>query len=359
MRAYVKFGRWLVVLGVCLPQSATVYGEALNQPMMVSEPRCAAEQTCAVHQCNREQCGCRAEPNCNPPGRPRGGEGGEPTPRGAEGPGVSPGVYVAPPQTGETVSPTRGLELGGMSLTLPEMTFNMPKLKFRGITRFVRNGHMRLDSGNAPWVANPMAAMGTQAGLVGQPGATGRGGDPNDSTPRDAPNPPAPVPRDGHPTPNTCPPAPSCKAQADARMDKLERCVEEQCKVLQVCINRLSTPNAMANGSPAGNAVAQNMQPHPQSYEAQPKTFAPTYQDANRAPGDNNYAPQQQQQRPAYNQPPVPYSNPIPEENRNERSVRGTARRDVQVGPATYYEQPVAEYTAVAPVITRLPPVWR
>lgn len=117
---------------------------------------------CPRHNCCSQQCGCDVpcKKPC-PPDTPRSGPPEEEDqPR--SGP---PGTFAAPPPTGVIESPSRGIELGGVSLTFPELTIGIPRLRFHGISHFHRDANMRLDSARAPYVAAPYgASMGFAGG---------------------------------------------------------------------------------------------------------------------------------------------------------------------------------------------------
>ena len=203
-----------------------------GQAMPRIEPRCSADcVVCPDHGCCPNQCGCRSTP-CQPPAVPRGAPTSrDATPRDAAPP-ANPGVYVAPPQTGEIVGPRQGLEMGGMSITLPEMSISLPKFRFQGISRFARSGHMRMDSGIAPLVPHP---FGAAQQTVATQQDTQRSAEPEEeeetTKSRDAETPTPPNPRN----------APTCaKSDLDKRIDRLERCVEMQCEALQACIEKLN-----------------------------------------------------------------------------------------------------------------------
>lgn len=69
-----------------------------------------------------------------------------------------PGAYAAPPPTGVVEGPSQGIEFGGISLTFPELTIGIPRLRLHGVKQFRRDSSMHLDSARAPYVATPYAA---------------------------------------------------------------------------------------------------------------------------------------------------------------------------------------------------------
>ncbi|MCH5375603.1 MAG: hypothetical protein JJ992_16655, partial [Planctomycetes bacterium] len=96
---------------------------------------------------------------CHPPcyapskeGEPR---EAQPTESRAAEPSIAPGVFVAPPQSGVVEGPSRGFEIGNVSLTLPEITLGLPRLRWEGIKHFSRDARMMTDRAAAPYVANP------------------------------------------------------------------------------------------------------------------------------------------------------------------------------------------------------------
>ena len=60
-------------------------------------------------------------------------------------PGVAPGVFVTPQQSGVVEGPSRGVELPGLSISLPEMTLSLPRFRLHGLTHLSRSTH-----GNGP-----------------------------------------------------------------------------------------------------------------------------------------------------------------------------------------------------------------
>ena len=73
-------------------------------------------------------------------------------------PGVAPGVFVAPPQSGVVEGPSRGFEIGNVSLTLPEISLGLPRLRWEGVKRLSRDARLMTDRAAAPYAANPYYA---------------------------------------------------------------------------------------------------------------------------------------------------------------------------------------------------------
>jgi len=56
-----------------------------------------------------------------------------------------PGAYIAPPQTGVQVAPSRQTILGGMSIRFPELRIGLPSLELPTRTTRTRGAHMEID----------------------------------------------------------------------------------------------------------------------------------------------------------------------------------------------------------------------
>ena len=155
------------------------------------------------------------------------------------------------------MGPQRGAELGGVSITLPELTLSLPRIRLNGCSHFVREGHMQLDSSRAPYVENPYAAY--QAALMQQAANreaeetserkaeadTSRGAQEKEDTTRSA--------QETSIIPRACQPCPPCvrpgqlpaparggsPANLQQRLDHLERCFEQQMAATQACMEQL------------------------------------------------------------------------------------------------------------------------
>lgn len=139
------------------------------------------------------------------------------------------------------------MELGGVSLTFPELTIGLPRLRFQRASHFMRNGHMELDAAQAPFVAYPqMAVTQNIPAAPGAPGAPNTPAQPPASpTPKDSPKEPvqAPIPADAPVPPDPGQDCTSGAAAFDAhfnqRMSSLEQQVQLQNQMLQRCLQRL------------------------------------------------------------------------------------------------------------------------
>lgn len=183
--------------------------------------------------CCRPDCPHCQPPSCQPPcdsvprkGQPRRGQ-----PRDAVGPPT--GNYVAPPPSGTVEGPQRGVELGGMAITFPELTIGLPKLRFTHCSQFVRNGRMHLDSGVAPYVENPYAAYQaavTQRSAEEEDDTTRRNAEENeeDQTTKRTARPPCAEPARTATDQATC-----------DRLDRLEECIRQQNEAILRCIQQI------------------------------------------------------------------------------------------------------------------------
>jgi hypothetical protein len=164
---------------------------------------------------------------------PRKGEPRRGQPRDAVGPPT--GNYVAPPPSGTVEGPQRGVELGGLAITFPELTIGLPKLRFTGCSHFQRGGRMQLDSGVAPYVENPYAAY--QAAVAQR---SAEETEEDDTTRRSAEE------TDDDPTtkrtarPRCDQPARTATEQETCeRLDRLEECIRQQNEAILRCIQQI------------------------------------------------------------------------------------------------------------------------
>lgn len=196
---------------------------------------------------------------CQPcgPSRPRGAN------RGAEQtPSAARGAYVAPPPSGIVQGPRGGTDLGTMSITFPELTIGLPRLRLHGRSQFQRQGHMELDSSRAAFVEYPVVAQQT----VEQPPTRAR-----NASPPDQDTPPDNTPRGGKRTGEPH----SCTSQApedgmDARIKRLERCVALQCEALDKCMEQLKANGERGHGVPPDQNNGPPPIPHPDRAEELP-----------------------------------------------------------------------------------------
>ena len=370
---------------------------------------------CPYHGGPYDRCGCGrhggnarggCETNCPSPCRtpsqtdtPRGG-GEEETPRG--GSSVSPGMYVAPTQSGIYEGGRRGLELGGVSVTLPEITLGMPRLRFDGISRSLRGPQMRLDSAVAPYVANPYYAQALAAQQAVQPrggsGDDGRGGGEENGR--------------GNGNPNRCENGPggvddgrgSCSASEvhalHDRVARLERCVEMQCRTLDRCLQHMQGAGRPGCVEPVpvphvdpnyGSAYPEQLPSQPMGREHSqlpedaishpPLSIAPF---PNETPGEQRSTDPNIRSRPYAPHPPQPretgrvedalgvrYPNRTPAEQPQYGTAAGFSPirrtplpgvtnapyRDAQVNSVQYVEQQPYYPAAYEPQLIPLPPV--
>ena len=166
-------------------------------------------------------------------------------------PGIAPGVFVAPPQSGVIEGPSRGFEIGNISLTLPEISLGLPRLRCEGIKRLSRDTRMITDRAASPYVANPYYAT---AYAQQQAQASTRSADvaEDDDTKVTKGGPPASgsVQKDGGSQCNTKGALP---ADLEARVRHLEGCFEQQVKALQACVEELKA--LQSNGAVQHNTT--------------------------------------------------------------------------------------------------------
>lgn len=139
---------------------------------------CPLHGCCPRHRCCPKECGC--DYPCKTPcdnDQPRGREEDELR-------GGPPGGFFTPPPTGVVQGATRGVELPGVSVTFPELTVSMPKIRLRGMSRTRQDARMHMEGGVAPFV--PGGPSFGAVPLMGAPGAPdqGRGKRDEDESPR-------------------------------------------------------------------------------------------------------------------------------------------------------------------------------
>lgn len=66
-----------------------------------------------------------------------------------------PGAFVAPPQTGVQVSPSRQTSFGGMAIRFPEIRIGLPTIELPNRVTRTRGAHMELDSAVADYRTYP------------------------------------------------------------------------------------------------------------------------------------------------------------------------------------------------------------
>lgn len=191
MRAFhVFFRRMAVLLGLfCWLAAISIASgeECIAKPGTFTPGHCPAHGCCPKHRCCPTVCRCLPLGRCRPPLKdsPRGGDDDEP--RGGD---VPNGMFMSPPPVGTVEGARRGFELPTLSMTLPEMTLSMPRIRFRGLSRLSQEARMHTEGGIAPFFHAPTAglptALATAAGLArGGDDDEGRGGD-DDEDDRDS-----------------------------------------------------------------------------------------------------------------------------------------------------------------------------
>jgi len=68
---------------------------------------------------------------------------------------AQPGAFVAPPQTGTQVSPSRQTSFGGMAIRFPEIRIGLPTIELPSRVTKTRGAHMELDSAVADYRTYP------------------------------------------------------------------------------------------------------------------------------------------------------------------------------------------------------------
>jgi hypothetical protein len=156
-------------------------------------------------------------------------------------PGISPGVFVAPQQSGVVEGPSRGVELPTLSFSLPELTLSLPRLKFHGMKHMSRDARMITDSNPAPYVANPYYAMAL---------ASQRQAYQNRDAKRDADDEDKDAEQDEEKAAAATQKGCSCdgttKEATYAELENRIKCFEQQVKALQGCIDDLKRLNTNA-----------------------------------------------------------------------------------------------------------------
>lgn len=187
-------------------------------------------------RCGRPDCPVCCQPPCE--GVPRRGQPRRGQPREAAGP---VGNYVAPPPTGTVEGAQRGVEVGSLAITFPELTIGLPKLRLTGCSLFQRGGRMQLDSAAAPFVENPLAALQTQPrGAEEEEETTSRGAEEKEkTTPREAKQPCAQQPWPQHPCAQPVPPRSATEQETSDRLDRLEQCIQQQNEAILRCLEQL------------------------------------------------------------------------------------------------------------------------
>jgi len=179
---------------------------------------------------------------CYPPCEAEQPKEAQPTEPRAAVPGIAPGVFVAPPQTGVIEGPSHGFEIGNMSLTLPEITLGLPRLRWEGARRFSRDARMMTDRAAAPYVANPYYAAAAAAAADRQAQETPREAKPSEGEKhRDARREPGSVQKTyGDPDGQKG----TSAADLQARLEYLEACLQQQMEILRSCAEELKTTHA-------------------------------------------------------------------------------------------------------------------
>jgi hypothetical protein len=203
-----------------------------------------------------------------------------------------------------------------MSITFPEFTLGMPRIRLQQRMRFTQPGQMRLQEATAPYVANPNMAYPTgmvmqQQGLMMQPPMVGGGavasrgassvgntenarqdqGDPkSDQEKKEA------APQQPHS-------AADPSSDLESRIDRLERCLERQCQTIEACVETLRSqrpcpPQPMPSQPPSCTTRPTGYAPQGEIYpqqEVPPPHALPGYVVSGPAPTLPGGAPRWQQ----------------------------------------------------------------
>lgn len=169
-------------------------------------------------------CGACQPKDAEPPGGPKDATRNEPR---AAVPGIAPGVFVSPPQSGVVEGPSRGFEIGDISLTLPEIKLGFPRLRCVGIKHFSRDARMMTDRAAAPYVGNPYYAMAQAQVAAANREAEG----PDDGGSKE------PGKKKGGDQGDTA--RGTCQSDLEMRIQRLEGCFEMQVQALQSCVEEL------------------------------------------------------------------------------------------------------------------------
>lgn len=166
-------------------------------------------------------------------------------------PGVAPGAFVAPPQSGVVEGPSRGFEIGNVSLTLPEISLGLPRLRWEGVKRLSRDARLMTDRAAAPYAANPYyaAALAEMQAREAARDASKTTDDADRSAEKDAQ-----TQKDRGAEQKSCGQEPATKgassADVEQRLECLESSVRQQMEALQECLQELKTQRAGAGGYP-------------------------------------------------------------------------------------------------------------
>ncbi len=170
-------------------------------------------------------------PPCHPPCEPDQPKDAVPEPNQPRSavPGVAPGAFVTPPQSGVIEGPSRGFEIGNVSLTLPELRLGLPRLRWEGGKRLSRDARMMTDKGAAPYVSNPYYATAVaQSQTRSASRDATRGAKPDDDADdKDAKKDDSTTQKDAAKAP--------CQADLELRLQRLENCFDQ----LNSCIDEL------------------------------------------------------------------------------------------------------------------------
>jgi hypothetical protein len=193
---------------------------------------------------------------CYPPCEPDQPKDAVPDQPRAAVPGIAPGVFVAPPQAGVVEGPSRGFEIGNVSLTLPEITLGLPRLRWEGVKRLSRDARLMTDRAAAPYAANPYyaAAMAELQARESARDAVKATDDSDRSAKKDAQ-----PEKDRGAEQKSCGGEPGSRGGAptdvEQRLQSLENAVRLQMETLQDCIEDLKTQRSGAGGYPRAPVI--------------------------------------------------------------------------------------------------------
>lgn len=125
---------WISKLKFAAFLLAVPAGEAFSQA-----PQCAAPQCAAPYY----------TPNCNRPANAN--QQSEPV--------TPPGMFVAPPTSGDVLGESNGLGFHGPALHIPQSTIRLPSLQLGGLFRSRRGPEMITDQSRATYQAQPALKM--------------------------------------------------------------------------------------------------------------------------------------------------------------------------------------------------------
>ncbi len=198
-------------------------------------------------------------PPCYPPCEPDQPKDARPDQPRAAAPGIAPGVFVSPPQSGVVEGPSRGFEIGNISLTLPELKLGLPRLRWEGVKHLSRDARMMTDRAAAPYVGNPYYAS---AMAQSQSRAASRGAQPNeeDGSKKSAKKKDRGAKKQAEKGDTA---KGACQADLELRLQRLEGCFEMQVQTLQSCVEELRALRSAESAYQKSSTHLPQPQPRP------------------------------------------------------------------------------------------------